>query len=278
MKVASIVGFCFCLIGLVYLVIVVSNILSNSSDYSLESQTESSSFWPWFLFGLSVVLSSFFFFGFVKLGEKTDTKLLKNSSWMVIGGVIFSALMILVIMLSVKSFVNSYNDPIGNYGEDFSDLQIQGGMDLGSSDNFGFTGNAIIGGSQNILGVSNFVFILFSLGLLFAFVSIVLFYVGLVEIYPEIKFSRIGAIFGILGISSGFLVLGFATSLIFILLGVNNFGMILFVTTPIILLVLNVFFMSMSLWHASKKFEVSPGISSVSLEKKSVVEKTIQTK
>ncbi|MFH1326571.1 MAG: hypothetical protein ABIH59_00400 [archaeon] len=258
MKVAGIIGIVFLVIGFGYMIYSIIN-MSGDSNISQPSSGGLGTTLT-IIFGvLFLIAFCFFYFGFVKLGEKTESNLLRISSWMVVAGVFLLLLSILFIWFSIKSVVdegsNQINQNIINLNtQDLDKFDID--LDQFDSNSL-FTGNAVTNLSS-IAKTTGFLLTMIIIILIFNLVSIHLFYVALAGISHKLKFSRLAAIFGLLTISSYIIVAGLLVSVFMLLFafgGGNKFYVVFISHIPAVLGLLALLFMSLCLFDASKKFE-----------------------
>ena len=228
MKFAGILGIIFLVFGLLNLI---------GAFFEFEPFSVIGSFSPWVAIGLFVVLiilSCFYFFGFVKMGNSVDSKLLKVSA-------IMNIVVILLIIVLFGLFILSL------------EYAFTGGVRAGFlSSLFGAEGMEI---SFLIIGV---------LSLLFIITTRIMFSISLIRIRKKIKFAIVGGILGLVSIGFFLFLLGMAVYLIStpsMLFGMDSGFMWIFnvfqwsvVIIPVIGLV-ELLFESLALFDGSKKFE-----------------------
>lgn len=237
MNLAGIVGIILLIISLIFVGFSFISLYSKSTaEVGDISETESSltnSIFSMILGIVSVILALFFYFGFVKMGEYAESKLLKVSSWLIIS----SILLFIFLMIFGVFYINAVTKEIME----------------GSS-----------GGSSSFM----FFLIIALMIAVFYVISNILFNVGLIKVSNRVKFSKSAGIIGIiLLIMLVFLIVLSIFVFISIMstlfeggssLGVAGGMMILLVVLYIGVIILGevyLLLMSLSLLNASKNFE-----------------------
>jgi hypothetical protein len=214
-------------------ILVYSTIFLLTFDFSniLQSQTSGLLILLPILGIISLIVACFFYFGFVKVGRKVDSKLMRISSWIIICGIALFLLVILILLIFGGS---------GNSGTGFS-----------------ITGNAIADSFSSGSGI--FWVILASLVLLTVFVAINLSFISLAEVSHKLKFSKHAAIFGILSISVSSVLGGVSFGLSLAVLAGGGSFLLLIAIVPQLLGLFALIFMTLTLFSASEEYESSGG-------------------
>lgn len=203
---------------------------------------------------VSVASSCIMFYSFARVGKYTDKKLLKIASWMVFAGILFILVILVLVILVGTSSSSSSSSLNGLYGSQDININLNADDFAGLGDS-GLTGNAIVG-IPGVSSATGFLFDLLLIGLVFFFVSLILFFVSLVEANEKVKFSKLGAIFGNLFVSSSSLLFVFSFTLaLSLFFGGVPWWLYVVTSVPYLLAVLSFVFMGLSLFDASKKYE-----------------------
>ena len=196
-------------------------------------------------------------FAFFKVGQRTDNGLVKFSSLSLL--IVFYIILIVVVLLgigfgSLTGFAaNGASSLTGNAVDNPYDLGIASSGLSGSSENLLSSGS--ISSSSSSTGGSVVIIILAA----YLIVSAILFFVGLVEIKDDVRFTKMGAIFGFLSMNMQYLLL-FAVGILWsaILFGGYLFLLVVLLLIPFVVIFLHFLFLTRALFDASKQFEEGP--------------------
>ena len=222
MKLAGVVGVVFFVFLLVNFVLGV-----------LVGVDVSNSIGGWIMLGLLavlIVLTCFYFYGFIRMGKSVDSKLLRGAAIMnIVSVLLFVALMVFMIIITWMMFST---------------------ISSGLSDGVGFGGN---------FETWAYLFYLFGVvTLVSVFVSRVLFSISLIRVRKKVGFLLIAGVLGL--IVAVLLLVLYGIS---IYLAMNPFGFLVSIDSFIeylamgfgVLSMIMILFESLSLFNSSKKFE-----------------------
>ena len=217
------------IIGMVFFVLMFLNFVLGV----LVGVDVSNSIGGWIMLGLLavlIVLTCFYFYGFIRMGKSVDSKLLRGAAIMnIVSVLLFVALMVFMIIITWMMFST---------------------ISSGLSDGVGFGGN---------FETWAYLFYLFGVvTLVSVFVSRVLFSISLIRVRKKVGFLLIAGVLGL--IVAVLLLVLYGIS---IYLAMNPFGFLVSIDSFIeylamgfgVLSMIMILFESLSLFNSSKKFE-----------------------
>lgn len=264
MKVAGWTGFFILAIGIISSIFLIISIISGQGSNTIVSLMLG------ILFVVGYLSFIIFFYGFIKMGKHTGSRLLKNSSW------IFLISLLVIIVLLIISFIGlsmiNLSLPImtGNvvdaYTSDFSDYNFDD-YDLDDYDSNSYNSSSTSTNSTMAIVI----LILSIMLLIFLILTYCLFFIGLIDIGSQVRFSRAAGISGILSFAvSPLLWIIILITTVFAsmasLFSTGNSGTLIFL--PILSVIVNqvifstiLTFLSLALFDASDKFENGKSIN-----------------
>ena len=246
MKIAGVVGFVFLVFSLVSIVIsfFAASLLTNLTSLTLIVVISG------ILSVVMFVLFILYYYGFVKMGKYTESKLLRFSAMSIIISAFAIIVLVIVSIVFLYSFISSAFSPSS--------------IALFNPVSSPISGNAVAATSSAAtsgLGTLGWIlFLVFLLLMLFILVVNILFFVSLILVGKKVKFTKIAGFLGLILIAVSIVSFIFIASnpLIMISMLVSSAARVGYIVFQVILYILGLAVLlleSLALFDASKKFE-----------------------